>query len=75
MNSLITISILAILVLYMGLYQAHKALLPVTLVGLLVALGFAIAEWETGAVPIYRHSNRDYHTDHAALEGIFRADK
>lgn len=53
MNSLITISVLAIVVLYMGLYKAHKALLPVTLVGLLVALGFALAEWGKGAVPIY----------------------
>ncbi|RYZ97203.1 MAG: NADH-quinone oxidoreductase subunit N [Sphingobacteriaceae bacterium] len=38
---------------YLGLYKANKALLPVTVVGLLVALGFAVAEWNSGAQPIF----------------------
>src|SRR5689334_4298599 len=53
MNALITISVLAIIVLYLGLYKAQKALLPVTIIGLLVAFGFAVAEWGKGASPIY----------------------
>lgn len=53
MGSLITISILAILILYLGLYRLNKALLPVTVIGLLVAAGFAIAQWNTVVQPIY----------------------
>ncbi len=53
MGSLITISVLAIVVLYLGLYGAKKALLPVTVIGLLVAAGFAVAQWNTVAKPIY----------------------
>jgi NADH-quinone oxidoreductase subunit N len=37
----------------MGLYKAQKALLPVTVVGLLVALGAAVLQWNDNAVPIY----------------------
>jgi len=53
MSTLITISILAIVVLYLGLYKAKKALLPVTLIGLIAALGFAVSQWNTFAEPIY----------------------
>ena len=55
MNTLILLSVLPILLLYLGLYKANKALLPVTVIGLLVALGFAIATWTTmdSALPIY----------------------
>src|ERR1700679_1338367 len=45
MITLIIISTLPILLLYLGLYKAQKSLLPVTLVGLLVALGFAVAAY------------------------------
>lgn len=53
MATLITISVLAIIVLYLGLYRANKALLPVTVIGLLVAAGLAIAKWGAVAGPIY----------------------
>jgi NADH-quinone oxidoreductase subunit N len=53
MGSLITISVLAIVVLYLGLFGANKALLPVTVFGLLVAAGLAVAQWDTVAKPIY----------------------
>lgn len=53
MNSLIIISLLAILVLYLGLFKAQKALLAVSLVGLAVALGASICEWNSGAAPIF----------------------
>ncbi len=53
MGTLIAISVLAIVVLYLGLYKVNKALLPVTVIGLLVAVGFAVAQWDTIAQPIY----------------------
>ncbi|WP_214072025.1 NADH-quinone oxidoreductase subunit N [Mucilaginibacter sp. dw_454] len=53
MNTIIVISVLPIVLLYLGLYKMQKALLPVTVIGLLVALGLAIAQWNTGAVPQY----------------------
>jgi NADH-quinone oxidoreductase subunit N len=53
MNTLIILSVLPILVLYLGLFKANKALLPVTVIGLLVALGFAVMHWKDGAQPIY----------------------
>jgi NADH-quinone oxidoreductase subunit N len=53
MNALITLSILAIVVLYLGLYKAKNALLPVTLLGLAGALVLTILEWNSGASPIY----------------------
>ncbi|HTD98388.1 MAG TPA: NADH-quinone oxidoreductase subunit N [Mucilaginibacter sp.] len=57
MNTLIILSILPILVLYLGLYKAKKALLPVTVIGLLVALGAAIYQWTKldEAHPIYHN--------------------
>ena len=47
MNIIITIVVTALAVLYAGLFNAKKALLPLTLVGLLVALGFAVTSWNT----------------------------
>ena len=53
MSTLIIISILPIMLLYLGLYKAQKTLLPVTIIGLLAALGFAIAQWNNSAQPMY----------------------
>lgn len=55
MNTLILLSVLPILVLYLGLFKAKNALLPVTIVGLLVALALAVAAWTktNSALPIY----------------------
>ncbi|WP_448701737.1 NADH-quinone oxidoreductase subunit N [Mucilaginibacter sp. AW1-3] len=53
MNTLIIISVLPIILLYLGLYKFNKALLPVTIVGLLAALGCAIAEWNQYPSPIF----------------------
>lgn len=53
MNAVIILSILAILVLYLGLYKAKNALLPVSLLGLSLAAGSSIIEWNSGAAPIY----------------------
>ena len=55
MNTLILLSVLPILLLYLGLFKAKNALLPVTVLGLLGALGLAIAAWTKGdaALPIY----------------------
>jgi len=50
MNIIITISITAFLVLYAGLFKANKALLPLTVVGLLTALGFTFCAWNGNAV-------------------------
>ncbi len=53
MAAIITLSLLGILLLYLGLYKAKRALLPVTLLGLLVALGFEVCDWGKEAVPLY----------------------
>lgn len=45
MNIIITIAVTALVVLYAGLFKAKKALLPLTLLGLLVALGFTLCNW------------------------------
>lgn len=50
MNIIITISITAFIVLYAGLFKANKALLPLTVVGLLTALGFTFCAWNSNAV-------------------------
>jgi NADH-quinone oxidoreductase subunit N len=47
MNIIITIVVTALVVLYAGLFKAKKALLPLTLVGLLVALGFTVFAWDS----------------------------
>ncbi|MBC7914441.1 MAG: NADH-quinone oxidoreductase subunit N [Pyrinomonadaceae bacterium] len=55
MDVLITISLLAILVLYLGLFKADKALLPVTIFGLIVALALNANHWDwaNNAKPIF----------------------
>lgn len=53
MAAIITLSLLGILVLYLGLFKAKSALLPVTLIGLLVALGFELVLWNGEAKPLY----------------------
>jgi len=53
MTTLIIISVLPIVLLYMGLYKAQKALLPVTILGLLAALVAAVLQWNDNATPIY----------------------
>ena len=53
MNTLILISVLPIVLLYLGLYKVKNALLPVTVIGLLVALGLAIAKWNNYDGPLY----------------------
>ena len=57
MSTLIIISILPIVLLYLGLYKAQKALLPVTVIGLLAALGSAIYAYteRDEATPIYHN--------------------
>ena len=50
MNIIITISITAFIVLYAGLFKAKKALLPLTVVGLLTALGFTATAWNGNAI-------------------------
>jgi NADH-quinone oxidoreductase subunit N len=55
MITFIIISTVPILLLFLGLYRAQKLLLPVTLIGLLAALGFTIAAYTKAdvATPIY----------------------
>ena len=53
MGAIITLSILALLVLYLGLFKANKSLLPVGLVGLLVVIGLLIKDWQIDASPLY----------------------
>ncbi|GAB2985677.1 NADH-quinone oxidoreductase subunit N [Mucilaginibacter puniceus] len=53
MNTIILISVLPLVLLYMGLYKAKNALLPVTVVGLVAALVLAVVQWNDGAQPIY----------------------
>lgn len=50
MNIIITISITAFIVLYAGLFKANKALLPLTVIGLLTALVFTCSAWNGNAV-------------------------
>jgi len=45
MNIIITIAVTALVVLYAGLFKAGKALLPLTLVGLLTGLAFTFTSW------------------------------
>jgi len=53
MGAIITLSLLGILILYLGLYKAKNALLPVSILGLLLALGFEAYYWNVEAVPLY----------------------
>ena len=69
MNTLIIISVLPIALLYFGLYKATKLILPVTIVGLLVALGLAIAQWNNVAQPVY-HGMMMFDNFSIAFSGI-----
>ncbi len=53
MSAIITLSLLAILVLYLGLFKAHKSILPVTVLGLIVAIGFTCYQWNDAVEPLY----------------------
>ncbi|RZK80043.1 MAG: NADH-quinone oxidoreductase subunit N, partial [Pedobacter sp.] len=50
MNIIITIAVTALVVLYAGLFKAKKALLPITIIGLLTALGFVAVSWNSDQV-------------------------
>lgn len=54
MGAIITLSLLGILILYVGLFKAKNALLPVSILGLLVALGFEVSYWNQTAEPLYK---------------------
>lgn len=53
MNTIILISVIPLVLLYLGLYKAKNALLPVTVAGLVAALVLALVQWNDGAQPIY----------------------
>lgn len=53
MGAIITLSVLGILVLYLGLFKMKSALLPVSLLGLAVAAGFLVFDWTKEATPLY----------------------
>lgn len=53
MGAIITLSVLGILVLYLGLFNSKSWLLPTTLFALVVALFFLISGWNQGGTPIY----------------------
>lgn len=53
MGAIITLSILAILVLYLGLFKANRALLPVSLLGMVGAGAFLALDWNSIAEPLY----------------------
>src|SRR5690606_25456317 len=53
MGAIITLSILGIILLYLGLYNAKKALLPVSLLGLVVAIGFYVTLWDKAPDPMF----------------------
>lgn len=53
MVAIITLSLLAILVLYLGLFKANKTLLPVSLIGLVAAGGMYVAGWGQEMIPLY----------------------
>lgn len=50
MNIIITIAVTALVVLYAGLFKAKKALLPISLIGLLISLVFVVTSWNTNQV-------------------------
>lgn len=53
MGAIITLSLLAILVLYLGLFKAKKLLLPVSILGLIGAAVFFLTLWNEPAQPLY----------------------
>lgn len=54
MGAIITLSILAILVLYLGLSKNKSALLPVSMVGLLGSGALLLMDWNANAEPLYK---------------------
>ncbi|MFZ4263548.1 NADH-quinone oxidoreductase subunit N [Sphingobacterium sp. HJSM2_6] len=54
MGAIITLSLLGILVLYLGLFKAKNALLPVSILGLVAALAFEVCAWNQVAEPLYK---------------------
>lgn len=53
MVAIITLSLLAILVLYLGLFKANRALLPVSLIGLGAVLVLGVMDWKPDAQPLF----------------------
>lgn len=53
MTAIIILSLLAILLLYIGLGKSKAALLPVTVIGLIAALVSLFFEWDSNPAPIY----------------------
>lgn len=53
MSAIITLSLLGIFVLYLGLFKAKRALLPVSLLGLLAVLVLNLVNWGQGTVPLF----------------------
>lgn len=53
MSAIITLSLLAIVVLYLGLFKARNMLLPVSLVGLAATLVMYGLQWGNAAEPLY----------------------
>jgi NADH-quinone oxidoreductase subunit N len=53
MNTIILLSVLPLVLLYLGLYKAKNALLPVTVIGLAVALVLAVVQWNDNAAPLF----------------------
>ncbi|MGH2622703.1 MAG: NADH-quinone oxidoreductase subunit N [Sphingobacterium sp.] len=54
MGAIITLSLLGILILYIGLFKAKNALLPVSILGLVLAIGFQLYDWNQQATPLYQ---------------------
>ncbi|MDB5019715.1 MAG: dehydrogenase, partial [Pedobacter sp.] len=50
MNIIITLTVTALAVLYAGLFKARKALLPLSIIGLLTGLGFVVGSWDSNHV-------------------------
>src|SRR5208337_3903134 len=45
MNTIIALSILSVLILFLGIYKIHTWMLPVLVIGLAVGLWFEFADW------------------------------
>ena len=69
MNTLILLSVLPILLLYLGLFKAKNALLPVTIIGLLAALVLAVAKWNNTDGALY-HGMLQFDNFAIAFSGI-----
>ncbi|WP_306429678.1 hypothetical protein [Sphingobacterium sp. E70] len=64
MGAIITLSILALVVLYLGLFKAKALLLPVSILGFLVAIGFLLNDWTADKGPLFSGM---VHFDHYAI--------